>query len=65
MLSSQISLKQAHPNIVGAIGFGNALDYLNEVGFEKIEAYETELLDYATTRLKSIPNLKDLRRSKK
>ena len=46
------------PNIVGAIGFGNALDYLNEVGFEKIEAYETELLDYATTRLKSIPNLK-------
>ena len=46
------------PNIVGAIGFGNALDYLNEVGFEKIEAYETELLDYATTKLKSIPNLK-------
>ena len=46
------------PNIVGAIGFGNALDYLNEVGFAKIEAYETELLDYATTRLKSIPNLK-------
>ena len=46
------------PNIVGAIGFGYALDYLNEVGFEKIEAYETELLDYATTRLKSIPNLK-------
>ena len=46
------------PNIVGAIGFGNALDYLNEVGFEKIESYETELLDYATARLKSIPNLK-------
>ena len=46
------------PNIVGAIGFGNALDYLNEVGFEKIEAYETELLNYATARLKSIPNLK-------
>jgi cysteine desulfurase/selenocysteine lyase len=46
------------PNIVGAIGFGNALDYLNEIGFEKIESYETELLDYATARLKSIPNLK-------
>jgi cysteine desulfurase/selenocysteine lyase len=29
-----------------------------KVGFERIEAYETELLDYATTRLKSIPNLK-------
>ena len=46
------------PNIVGAIGFGNALDYLNEIGFENIETYETELLDYATARLKSIPNLK-------
>ena len=46
------------PNIVGAIGFGNALDYLNEIGFKKIESYETELLDYATARLKSIPNLK-------
>ena len=46
------------PNIVGAIGFGNAIDYLNEIGFDKIESYETELLDYATTRLKSIPNLK-------
>ena len=46
------------PNIVGAIGFGNAIDYLNEIGFDKIESYETELLDYATARLKSIPNLK-------
>lgn len=46
------------PNIVGAIGFGYALDYLNEIGLEKIEAYETELLNYATLKLKSIPNLK-------
>ena len=46
------------PNIVGAIGFGEAIDYLNEIGFEKIEEYENELLEYATKKLKTIPNLK-------
>lgn len=46
------------PNIVGAIGFGEAIDYLNEIGFEKIEEYETELLEYATKKLKTIPDLK-------
>lgn len=46
------------PNIVGAIGFGEAIDYLNEIGFEKIEEYENELLEYATKKLKKIPDLK-------
>jgi len=46
------------PNIVGAIGFGEAIDYLNEIGFEKIEGYENELLEYATKKLKTIPDLK-------
>ena len=46
------------PNIVGAIGFGEAIDYLNEIGFEKIEEYENELLEYATKKLKTIPDLK-------
>ena len=46
------------PNIVGAIGFGEAIDYLNEIGFEKIEKYENELLEYATKKLKTIPDLK-------
>ena len=46
------------PNIVGAIGFGEAIDYLNEIGFEKIQEYENELLEYATKKLKTIPDLK-------
>ena len=46
------------PNIVGAIGFGEAIDYLNEIRFEKIEEYENELLEYATKKLKTIPDLK-------
>lgn len=42
------------PNIVGAIGFGSAIDYLNAIGMENIAAYEQELLAYATTALQEI-----------
>lgn len=46
------------PNIAGAIAFGAAIDYLNEIGLEKIAAYEQELLDYATSKLEQIPDLR-------
>ena len=46
------------PNIAGVIGFGAAIDYMNSIGFENIEAYEKELLDYATENLKRIDNIK-------
>ena len=46
------------PNISGGIAFGAALDYMNDIGFEAISAYEAELLDYATTALKELPGLK-------
>ena len=45
------------PNISGGIGFGKAVDYLNTVGFDNIEAQETKLLEYATSKLKEIPGL--------
>jgi len=46
------------PNICGVIAFGVALDYLNEIGFEAIAAYEDELLVYATEKLQAIEGLK-------
>ena len=46
------------PNIAGGIAFGAALDYINNIGMDQIAAYEEELLNYATTALKDIPNLK-------
>lgn len=46
------------PNIAGGIVLGYAVDYLNQVGFDAIEAYEKELLDYATQELLKIPGLK-------
>jgi len=45
------------PNIAGGIAFGKAIDYLNSIGFDAIEEYEQDLLDYATQKLKEIPGL--------
>jgi cysteine desulfurase/selenocysteine lyase len=46
------------PNIAGGIAFGEALDYMNGIGFETIAAYEHELLIYATAQLKAIDGVK-------
>ncbi|MEE3020368.1 MAG: cysteine desulfurase [Bacteroidota bacterium] len=46
------------PNICGGIAFGAALDYMNSIGFDAIESYEEELLDYATGKLNQIEGLR-------
>jgi cysteine desulfurase/selenocysteine lyase len=46
------------PNIAGGIAFGAALDYMNGIGFETIAAYEMELLQYATTKIKTIDGVR-------
>ncbi len=46
------------PNIEGGIVLGTAIDYLNEVGFENIAQYEQVLLEYATTRLLEIEEMR-------
>jgi cysteine desulfurase/selenocysteine lyase len=51
-------LEAGTPNIEGGIVLGTAIDYLNEIGFENIAAYEQELLDYATAKLLQIEGLK-------
>lgn len=45
------------PNICGGIAFGRAIDYMNSIGYEAIAAYEKELLEYATNRLKEFNNI--------
>ncbi len=46
------------PNIADVIGMGAAIDYLNEIGMDKIAAYEAELLDYATEQARKIKGLR-------
>ena len=46
------------PNIVGGIGLGIAVDYINSIGIDKIEAYEHELLVYATEQINQIEGVR-------
>jgi cysteine desulfurase/selenocysteine lyase len=45
-------------NIADAVGLGAALDYVNQIGLQRIEEYEHQLLIYATRLLKEIPGLR-------
>ncbi len=46
------------PNIAGGIGLGAAVDYVTEIGLERIAAHEDELLAYGTKRLAEIGGLR-------
>jgi cysteine desulfurase/selenocysteine lyase len=46
------------PNIVGGIGLGAALDYVNAIGIDAIAAYEQTLLDYGTENLRHVEGLR-------
>jgi len=45
------------PNVADVIGFGAALDYLNEIGMNNIENHEKMLTKYAMHQLSSIKGL--------
>ena len=46
------------PNIAGAVGLGAAVDYLEEVGRERIRAHEIQVMGLAMERLAGIPDLR-------
>ena len=46
------------PDIAGVVGLGAAVDYLSKIGVPAIAAYEHQLLEYATSKLLTIPGLR-------
>jgi len=44
-------------NVGGAVGLGKAIDFLQEIGFEKIEKHENALVSYAYDKLSKLPFL--------
>ncbi|HEV8122071.1 MAG TPA: cysteine desulfurase, partial [Candidatus Polarisedimenticolia bacterium] len=50
------------PDIAGAIGLAAALDYVEEIGWEAIEAYERDLLRAATDAIADVPGARVLAR---
>ena len=45
------------PNIAGAIGLGEAVDYVSKIGMDRIAAHERELLDYATAQSNTLEGM--------
>ncbi len=45
------------PNIADVIAFGSALDYLEQLGFDRIRAHEQELTGYAIKRLSEMDDV--------
>jgi cysteine desulfurase/selenocysteine lyase len=48
------------PNVAGAVGLAAAMDYLEEIGLERIHAHEHDLVMYALERGAEIPGFRDL-----
>jgi cysteine desulfurase/selenocysteine lyase len=46
------------PNISGVIGLGAAVDYLNDIGLDRIARHEEELLVYMTQKLADVPDVR-------
>lgn len=45
------------PNAEGVIGLGSAIDYLENIGFDAIQAHENHLTDYALQKLSGVPGI--------
>ncbi len=46
------------PDYVGSVALATALDYVTNIGVERIASYENELLKYATSKLMEIPDMR-------
>ena len=46
------------PNIAGVVGLGTAIDYLQNIGMQRIAAYEHDLHDYMVSALKTVDGIR-------
>lgn len=52
------------PDISGAIGLAEALKYVRRIGIDRIHATEADLMDYALTRLQTLPGIRIIGQAK-
>lgn len=57
LLDAPYKFEAGTQNIAGIIGFGEALEYLNHVGYENIELIEKDVFNYLNEELKKLPNI--------
>ena len=46
------------PNVAGALGLAEAINYVQNIGLDEIEAWEKELLEYGTRELQKVKGLR-------
>jgi cysteine desulfurase/selenocysteine lyase len=46
------------PHVEGAVGLHSAINFVEDIGFDKIHTFESELLKLATEKLLEVPDLK-------
>jgi cysteine desulfurase/selenocysteine lyase len=46
------------PNISGVVGLGAAIDYVQAIGMDRIAAHEHNILDYMTSRLAAVDDIR-------
>jgi len=51
-------LEAGTQNISGVIGLGKAIEYINQIGYEKIEEHEQQLKKYLLEKLRKIKHIK-------
>ena len=52
-----LRLEAGTQNIIGVIGLGAAIEYLNEIGLDNINSYELDLRKYLYNKLSTIPHI--------
>jgi len=50
-------LEAGTPNIAGVIGFGKVIEYLNNIGIDKISEHELNVRNYCLNELKKLDNI--------
>ena len=50
-------LEAGTPNIAGVIGFGKVIEYINNIGIDKIKEHELSLKEYCINKLKENKNI--------
>ena len=57
LLDSPYKFEAGTQNIAGVIGFGKALEYIDKIGYENIEAIETSVYKYLDQELAKLPDI--------
>ena len=57
LLDSPYKFEAGTQNIAGVIGFGKALEYIDKIGYENIEAIENSVYTYLNEQLSTLPDI--------